>query len=356
MAFPAEYYMLARHNITSNNIFIGSDGKINSHKFCYLCHTGVIQPLNAIWMRVWLGVQGVQRDSPPIRLSRRCCPPPPPSHPHRRRTGTPLPMGPYADRGPRHARCTVRGPRREPCAALPPAALLQLKRPPFLPLRCSLMDPLEIPEWIDENNACRVMIDICSFSTVEDGRSMYQKGRPLEWWKDVQQHFSWAIYQEAKFWLADQNGQTSRLGIDQQLLALLRASKVIKFIMTVDRCVHTSVTEMEGQSQVINGDLFDSNQGVLVEYQGKEWAEDPKLGLTAGGPDRVHEEEDHYMEHGFDPEGDEPIGADEEWRYFKRQQKVAKGRSNEKVQQQEGRSRVENKGSAYEGTDTDVVP
>ena len=137
--------------------------------------------------------------------------------------------------------------------------------------------------------------------------------------------------------------------------------------MTVDRCVHTSVTETEGQSQVINGDvqvegtskgneLFDSNQGVLVEYQGKEWAEDPELGVTAAGPDRVHEEEDHYIEHGFDPEGDEPIGADEEWRYFKRQQKVAEGRSNEKVQQQEGRSRVENKGSAYEGTDPDVVP
>jgi hypothetical protein len=112
--------------------------------------------------------------------------------------------------------------------------------------------------------------------------------------------------------------------------------------------------QVEGISE--GNELFDSNQGVLVEYQGKEWAEDPELGVTAAGPDRVHGEEDHYMEHGFDPEGDEPIGADEEWRYFKRQQKVAEGRSNEKVQQQEGRSRVENKGSAYEGTDPDVVP
>ena len=167
------------------------------------------------------------------------------------------------------------------------------------------------------------MIDICSFSTVEDGRSVYQRGRPLEWWvdsdeyfiidmeKDVQQHFSWAIYQEANFWLADQNGQTSCLGSDQQLLALLRASKVVKFIMTVDRCVHARMTETEGQSQVINGDvqvegrisewneLFDSNQGVLVEYRGKEWAEDLELGVTAAGPDRV-QEDDHYMESGFD--------------------------------------------------------
>ena len=176
---------------------------------------------------------------------------------------------------------------------------------------------------IDENNACRVVIDVCSFSTVEDGRSVYQKGRPLEWWvdsdeysiidmeKDVQQHFSWAINLEANFWFADQNGQTSCLGSDQQLLALLRASKVVKFIMTVDRCVHARMTETEGQSQVINGDvqvegrisewneLFDSNQGVLVECRGKEWAEDLELGVTAAGPDRV-QEDDHYMESGFD--------------------------------------------------------
>ena len=64
---------------------------------------------------------------------------------------------------------------------------------------------------IDKNNACRVVIDVYSFSTVEDGRSVYRKGRPLEWWvdsdeysiidmeKDVQQHFSWAINQEANF-------------------------------------------------------------------------------------------------------------------------------------------------------------
>ena len=84
----------------------------------------------------------------------------------------------------------------------------------------------------------------------------------------------------------------------------------------------------------MSGELFDSNQGVLVEYQGKEWAEDPELGVTAAGPDRVQEEEDHYMEPGFDPEGDEPIGADEEWRYFKRHEKVPEGRSNEKVQRE----------------------
>jgi len=51
---------------------------------------------------------------------------------------------------------------------------------------------------------------------------------------------------------------------------------------------------------------------VIAEYQGKEWADKPELGIIAAGPDRIEEEEeDHYIERGFDPEGDDPIGADE---------------------------------------------
>ncbi|RLN42121.1 hypothetical protein C2845_PM01G14450 [Panicum miliaceum] len=242
------------------------------------------------------------------------------------------------------------------------------------------MHPSEIPEGIDENNACRVVIDVCSFSTIEDGRSVYRKGRPLEWWvdseysiidmeKDVGKHFSWAIFQEANFWFQDQNGQTSRLATDQQLLALLRASKVLKFIMIIDKCDHgdisMNVTQMEDQSQVINHDvqvegdeqqllvsnaeelLQVSSRGVIAEYQGKEWADEPELGVTAAGPNRMEEEEeeDHYMERGFDPEGDDPIGADEEWRYFKKQQKVQEGGSNEKVQQEKNKVEKKGKGS-----------
>jgi hypothetical protein len=56
----------------------------------------------------------------------------------------------------------------------------------------------------NENNACRVVIDVSSFSIVEDGRVVYQKGKCLEWWvdleehsiidmeKDVSKHFTWA--------------------------------------------------------------------------------------------------------------------------------------------------------------------
>ncbi|PAN47706.1 hypothetical protein PAHAL_9G324700 [Panicum hallii] len=139
-----------------------------------------------------------------------------------------------------------------PALRYPPAsprAPSPLAAPPF---RCSLMHPLEIPEGINENNAGKVVVDVSSFSTIEDGRSVYRKGRPLEWWvdseeysiidmeKDVSEHFSWATNQEANFWFTDHNGQTSRLATDHQLLALLQASKDVKFVMTVDRCIEVT--------------------------------------------------------------------------------------------------------------------
>ena len=84
------------------------------------------------------------------------------------------------------------------------------------------------------------MVDVCSFSTIEDGRSVYQKGRSLEWWvdsekysiidmeNDVAEHFSWSIFQEANFWFEDQKGQINHLATDQQLTGLLRTSKLVK--------------------------------------------------------------------------------------------------------------------------------
>ena len=158
------------------------------------------------------------------------------------------------------------------------------------------------------------MIDVCSFSTIEDGQAVYRKGRCLEWWvdsyeysiidmeKDVFKHFAWASNQEANFWFANKKGQTTRLATDQELLTLLRVSKNVKFIMTVDRCV----TQMEDQSQVIDEDnnlqLVVSNEGqdkvVGPEYEGQEWANEQELGVSAAGPARVEEEEkEHYMDH-----------------------------------------------------------
>ena len=125
---------------------------------------------------------------------------------------------------------------------------------------------------IDENNACRLVIDVTSFSTIEDGRVVYRKGKNLDWWvdseeysiidmeKDVSKHFGWASYQEANFWFQNQNGDTTRLATDQELITLLRASKIVKFIMTVDRCEHVDVpvngTQMaDNELQVMGNEL-----------------------------------------------------------------------------------------------------
>jgi hypothetical protein len=40
----------------------------------------------------------------------------------------------------------------------------------------------------DAENAVRVVINVSSFSSVVDGRPVYQKGRPLEWWVDTEEY------------------------------------------------------------------------------------------------------------------------------------------------------------------------
>ena len=81
---------------------------------------------------------------------------------------------------------------------------------------------------------------------------------------------------------------------------MLRASKLVKFNMTIDRYEHgQNMTQMEDQRLVINDDgQFEGNEqqlvvsnaedlvqvssrGVIAEYQGKEWADEPELGITA---------------------------------------------------------------------------
>ena len=111
--------------------------------------------------------------------------------------------------------------------------------------------------------------------------------------------------------------------------------------MTVDRCEHVDMALIENERQVTDeeNDLqlqvteqF-NEMHVSAELDGLEWAMEPQLGVTAAGPSRVEEEEegDQYMEPGVDHEGDDPVGVDEEWRYFR---KVPEVGSNEKVQQE----------------------
>jgi len=92
---------------------------------------------------------------------------------------------------------------------------------------------------------------------------------------------------------------------------------------------------------------------VSVELDGLEWALQPQLGVTAAGPSRVEEEEegDRYMELDVDHEGDDPVGADEEWRYFNKVHEVG---SNEKMQQE--KKKMDNIKFVIEDIDPEVVP
>nr|CAB3468007.1 unnamed protein product [Digitaria exilis] len=213
-----------------------------------------------------------------------------------------------------------------------PPGRRRLPRPAAAPQAGAVKDgrrrlprPARSPGRMDQNNACKIAVDVSSFSTDEDGT-------------------------------------------DEQLLNLMRASKSVDFIMTVDRCCHVilseKVSQMEDESQVIDQNhelhlhiriegVSAAGAAVLSEYEGQEWAEEPELGVSATGPARQEEEDkEHYMEPGFDPEGDDPIGADEEWRYFKKQENV-QGGSNEKVQQEK---KTAKKRKAYEAIDPDAVP
>ena len=80
---------------------------------------------------------------------------------------------------------------------------------------------------------------------------------------------------------------------------------------------------------------------------------EPQLGATAAGPSRVEEEEegDQYMESGVDHEGDDPVGADEEWRHFNKVHEVG---SNEKVQQE--KKKMESRKNVTEAIDPKAVP
>ena len=91
---------------------------------------------------------------------------------------------------------------------------------------------------------------------------------------------------------------------------------------------------------------------VSTELDGLEWAMEPQLGVTAAGPSKVEEEEgDQYMEPGVDHVGDDPVGVDEEWMYFR---KVPKVGSNEKVQQE--KKKIESSKNVTEATDPEAVP
>ena len=196
-----------------------------------------------------------------------------------------------------------------------------------------------------------------SYLSVVDGRREYKKGSTIGWWvdpeeyaivelvKDVQTYYQWADYQDAEFWYVGEGNDYVKLCNDAELLCLLRASRKVTFEMKVVGEQHMIETEhveqhvndmqlavvtdngMVEQAVVVNEELCEGDE--LLKY--------PVFGHIVAGPSRVDEEEtEHYMIEGVDPEGDEPAGANEEWRYFKKGKKVAdKAKDKEKEKARE---------------------
>ncbi|XP_020407910.1 uncharacterized protein [Zea mays] len=214
---------------------------------------------------------------------------------------------------------------------------------------------------IDPTSACRVEVTVNSYFSVRDGRKEYNRGRPVSYVvdsetysiidleKDIASEFKWASEQQANFWVLTGEGSlTCKLASDAQLLDLLRTSRVVKLFMVVGSR-EQNVREEEMAAAAVNiGDeemptavnigeeemltivnmeeeampiAMDHN--LEVHDRGFTWAEVPEYGETIGGPPILEEEEEeHFRTIGCDPDGDEPVGVDEEWRYFKRTEHV----------------------------------
>lgn len=193
---------------------------------------------------------------------------------------------------------------------------------------------------------------------------MIQKNTPSLTWKDIALEFKWGSDQEANFWVLTEGTVTCKLISDAQFLDLLRASTVVKLLMIVGTSEHNvregempAAMNIEDEEMPVARNMgeevmpaaMDNNLEVLDV--GFAWAEVPEYGETTGGPPMADEEEkDHFITVGCDPNGDEPAGVDEEWRYFKNVDPV----ENHTVQVQE-RKRARTV-SEIEDFDTEVVP
>ncbi|CAD6263937.1 unnamed protein product [Miscanthus lutarioriparius] len=228
---------------------------------------------------------------------------------------------------------------------------------------------------IDPKSACRVEVTVNAYFTIKDGRREYNRGRTVSWIvdseeyaiidleKDIAPYFTWGSDQVANFWVRSGDNATCKLASDAQLLDLLRASRLVKLFMVVGRrelnvreeemsaAVNTGKEEMlaavntgeemiaavntvkEEMLAAVNTGEEDMPAAVNIGEEvmptavdndletldkGFVWAEAPKYGeTTAGPPMAIEEENEHFMTAGCDPDGDEPTGTNEEWRYFK---------------------------------------
>ncbi|CAL5003877.1 unnamed protein product [Urochloa decumbens] len=205
------------------------------------------------------------------------------------------------------------------------------------------MNALAADEGVDPETACKIEVKVTAYFSVIDGRTEYKKGRTLCWTvdseeyaivelvSDVQAYYRWADYQDVEFWYVGEGDQSVKLCNDAELLSLLRASRTVRFDMKIVGEQHgmdTKVVLFNGlDEQIVGVDDLDEQVNELLK--------EPLFGETVAGPGRVEEEEtEYYMIEGVDPDGDEPAGVDEEWRYFKKMnKKVAEEKASEKEQE-----------------------
>jgi hypothetical protein len=200
---------------------------------------------------------------------------------------------------------------------------------------------------IDPKSACRVEVTVNSYFTMQDGRKEYNRGKTVSYVvdseeysvidleKDIASEFKWGSDQQPNFWVLTRGNMTSKLASDAQLLDLLRASRVVKLLMIVGNCEHNvghghipatwNIQEEIPVAVNIEEEMLDAMDNNLEEADGGfAWAEIPEYGETTAGPPMAKEEEkEHFITVGCDPNGDEPAGIDEEWRYFKSVDHVA---------------------------------
>uniref|UniRef100_A0A0A8Y9J7 Uncharacterized protein n=1 Tax=Arundo donax TaxID=35708 RepID=A0A0A8Y9J7_ARUDO len=97
---------------------------------------------------------------------------------------------------------------------------------------------------------CKLEVTVSSYFHIHDGIKEYCKEKMIDFdvdseeysiidtEKEISKEYSYGSDYEVNFWYDGKDGQSVRLATDAEFLGLKRASRKMKFFMTVDRCVH----------------------------------------------------------------------------------------------------------------------
>ncbi|TVU37324.1 hypothetical protein EJB05_10633 [Eragrostis curvula] len=215
------------------------------------------------------------------------------------------------------------------------------------------MDASSPEEGADTETLRKIEVTVEAYLSLIDGRREYTKGSTLcldvDWSEyslidllsDIKSKYKWASYQQVEFWYLSKDNIYAKLCSDAELLSLLQGSRIVQFEMKIVGEQPNNDSQLVVQTETgpcdteLNVDCLasvgDDDGQADPEF---ELLDKPLFGLTVAGTQRVEEEEkEHYMIEGVDPDGDEPAGADEEWRYFKKGKKKAPENVTEQVQE-----------------------